>query len=113
MFIEFLRHLLHNAVRKIILIVDGHPTHKAKSVRAFADAVLDRLEIVFLPPYAPQLNPDELVWNDLKNNALGRKAITTPEQLKREVSSFRRFGQQTPERVRSYWHAPTPAHAAM
>jgi transposase len=112
-FIEFLRRLLHNAVRKIILIVDGHPTHKAKTVRAFADAASDRLEIVFLPPYAPELNPDELVWNDLKNNALGRKAITGPEQMKREVISFLRFLQKTPERVRSYFHAPTTAYAAM
>jgi transposase len=85
-FIEILRRLIHNAERRIILIVDGHQTHKAKSVRPFVDAVSDRLEIVFLLPYAPELNRDELVWNDLKNNARGRKAIAGPEHLKRKAS---------------------------
>ncbi len=70
-------------------------------------------EGVFLPPYSPELNPDELVWNDLKNNSLGRKSITSLEELKREVISYLRFIQKTPERVMSYFRAPTTSYAAM
>lgn len=112
-FVEFLKRLIHNAPRKIFLIVDGHPTHKAKKVRTFVASVSKRLQLFFLPPYSPELNPDELVWNDLKNNGIGGKALTGPAQLKREVIGYLRFLRKTPERIRSFFRAPTTAYAAM
>ena len=77
------RLLLVNASSPIFLVVDGHPTHKAKSVKRFVQEQNGWLELHYLPAYAPELNPDELVWNDLKNNALGRKFITSREALSR------------------------------
>ena len=112
-FIDFLKRMIQSTDRKVFLIVDGHPSHKAKKVGKFLETVPDRLELFFLPPYSPELNPDELVWNDLKNNSLGRKAIASVEQLKREVISYLRFIQKTPERVMSYFRAPTTAYAAV
>jgi transposase len=111
-FIEFLKRLLHNAEKPIFLIVDGHPAHKAKKVCKFIDSVSPRLELYFLPPYSPDLNPDELVWNDLKNNGIGRQTITGPDQLKREVMSYLRFLQKTPARIASYFLAPTTKYAS-
>ena len=111
-FITFLKRLLHHASRPIFLIVDGHPAHKAKKVRQFSASVSPRLRLFYLPPYSPDLNPDELVWNDLKNNGIGRKVITGPDQMKREVISYLRFLQKTPDRIRSYFCAPTTAYAA-
>ena len=70
-FIEFIKRLLHNVPRMVFLIVDGHPAHKAKTVKRFAESQKDRFRLFFLPPYSPELNPDERVWNDLKNNAVG------------------------------------------
>lgn len=67
-FIKFLQRLLINAPRPIFLILDGHPTHKAKCVKQFVESQEGDLELYYLPPYSPELNPDELVWNDLKNN---------------------------------------------
>jgi transposase len=112
-FIDFLKRMIGSTERKVFLIVDGHPSHKAKKVRDFVESVSDRLKLFFLPPYSPELNPDEFVWNDLKNNSLGRKAIKGVGQLKREVISYLRFIQKTPERVRSYFMAPTTTYAAM
>lgn len=112
-FIDFLKRMIQSTDRKVFLIVDGHPTHKAKKVNKFVESVSDRLELFFLPPYSPELNPDEFVWNDLKNNSLGRKAVTCVEMMKQEVISYLRFIQKTPERVRSYFKAPTTAYAAM
>jgi transposase len=111
-FIEFLKRLLHNVDQPIFLIVDGHPAHKAAAVRSFVASVSPRLELYFLPPYSPELNPDELVWNDLKNNCIGREALAGPDQLKRSVISFLRFLQKTPSRVASYFLAPTTRYAA-
>lgn len=111
-FIDFLKRLIHNAERMIFLIVDGHPAHKAKIVTRFVESVKDRLQLFFLPPYSPELNPDERVWNDLKNNAVGRKFINSPKELKKAVISHLRLVQKSPERVRSYFQNETTKYAA-
>lgn len=111
-FIKFLRRLLHNADRPIFLIVDGHPAHKAVAVRKFVEAQQGKLCLFFLPPYSPELNPDERVWNDLKNNAIGRKSISDPASLKAEVVGHLRSIQKTPDRVRGYFRNETTKYAA-
>jgi len=111
-FIDFLKRLIHNAERMIFLIVDGHPAHKAKMVARFAESAKDRLQLFFLPPYSPELNPDERVWNDLKNNAVGRKFITSPKDLNKAVISHLRLVQKSPDRVRSYFQNETTKYAA-
>lgn len=103
-FLEFLKRLIHNADRPVFLIVDGHSAHKAKLIERFVESTEGRLRLFFLPPYSPELNPDECVWNDLKNNAIGRQFITGPEMLKRQVISFLRFLQKSPGRVRAYFN---------
>jgi transposase len=111
-FIEFLKRLLHNADRTIFLIVDGHPVHKAKIVSKFVESTQGRLQMFLLPPYSPELNPDERVWNDLKNNAVGRQRIDSPNQLYKAVISHLRFVQKSPHRVRSYFQNETTKYAA-
>lgn len=111
-FIEFLKRLVHGATDPVFLIVDGHPTHKAVKVRKFVESVDGQLRLFFLPPYSPELNPDEHVWNDLKNNGIGRQAITGPDQMKRSVISHLRFLQKSPDLIRSFFHAPSTAYAA-
>jgi transposase len=111
-FIDFIKRLLHGIDRTVFLFVDGHPAHKEKMVNKFIETVKDRFQLFFLPPYSPELNPDERVWNDLKNNAIGKQAIATPEQLRRAVTSHLRFIQKTPDRVRSYYNNETTKYAA-
>jgi transposase len=111
-FIQFIKRMLVNASGMVFLIVDGHPAHKARCVTRFAESVKKRFRLFFLPPYSPELNPDERVWNDLKNNAIGRQAITTPNQMHGAVVSHLRFLQKTPDRVRSYFSGETTRYAA-
>ncbi len=111
-FVSFLRRLIYGVEHPIFLIVDGHPTHKAVLVRKFVDSTQGRIRLFFLPPYSPELNPDEHVWNDLKNNSIGKKVITDPHQMKRDVISYLRFLQKSPARIQSFFHAPTTAYAA-
>jgi transposase len=110
-FIEFIKRLIHGAKGIIFLIVDGHPAHRAKMVKNYVDTIGDRFRLFFLPPYSPELNPDELVWNDLKNQAIGRKVITDALQLKKEVLSHMRFLQKSPHLIRSFFQSPTTAYA--
>jgi transposase len=113
-FIDFIKRLLHGSERMIFLIVDGHPAHKAKSVMKFIETkpIKKRFRLFFLPPNSPELNPDERVWNDLKNNAIGKQAVKTPQELRSAVISHLRFIQKTPDRVRSYYNNETTKYAA-
>lgn len=80
-------------------------------VRDYMAAVSEWLELFFLPPCAPELNPVELVWNDLKNHAIGHQSIKGPDQRKRAVISFLRHLQRTSDRFRSYFRAPSTRYA--
>ncbi len=70
--------------------------HKARSVSKFIETIKDRFRLFFLPPYSPELNPDERVLNDLKNNAIGRSAIMSPKQLHGAVVSHLCYIQKSP-----------------
>jgi transposase len=102
-FMDFLKRLLVNARTPIFVVVDGHPTHRAKSVARFVPAQAGKLALFFLPPYSPELNPDELVWNDLKNHGTWRKLITSLAQLRHTVVSHMRQLQKLPDLVRSFF----------
>lgn len=111
-FIRFLRRLIQGAKRPIFLIIDGHPAHRAKAVTQYVSTVAKRLRLFFLPAYSPELNPDEQVWNDVKNNAVGRSRLEDPVDLHRTVVGRLRFLQKSPERVRSFFQIPETRYAA-
>jgi len=111
-FIVFLKRLLQGSKRSIFLIVDGHPSHRSKKVKAFIDSLGGKLKLFFLPPYSPQLNPDELVWNDVKNHGVGKKMICSGVDLERAVQSRLRLFQKNPERVRALFREKNVRYAA-
>lgn len=111
-FCEFLRRLVFKSERPIFLILDGHPVHRSGKVKKLVKSMKDKLQLFFLPPYSPELNPDEWVWNDLKNNGIGRMAITGPDDMKNKVISHLKFLQRNPVLIRSFFQADTTKYAA-
>lgn len=111
-FIEFLKRLVYNSDRMIFLIVDGHPAHRAKIVTKYVASEENRLRLFFLPSYSPELNPDEWVWNHLKNHGIGRKVVESKAQLKKEVLSHMRKIQRAAALIRSFFYADTTRYAA-
>lgn len=109
-FRDFLNRLITGMDRKIILIVDGHPTHKAKLVKRFVTANADRIELVFLPPYSPELNPDELVWAHVKKR-VAKRTSKTKDELKSAVHRAMRALQKMPSIVAGFFHTPTCSYA--
>ncbi len=105
-FIEFLKRLIHNASHPVFLIVDRHPAHRAKKVLKFVRSTKGRLRLFFLPPYAPDLNPDEHVWNHLKNHGVGKRAIRTREQFRKLVLGHMRSLQRLPDVIRAFFRDP-------
>jgi len=58
------------------------------------------------------MNPDEYVWNDVKNNAVGRSMITNVKNLRSTVESRLRYLQKNPEHVRTFFQSKTTRYAA-
>ncbi len=109
-FRDFLKRLIVGMDRKIFLIVDGHPTHKAKLVRQFVDNHADQIELFFLPPYSPELNPDELAWAHVKSK-IAKRTVQTKEELKTAVKRAMLQLQKMPHIVSGFFHAPSCAYA--
>lgn len=101
-FIEFVGRLIYNRKNPVYLIIDGHPIHKSRKLKKYVYALDGKLKIFYLPPYSPELNPDELVWNDLKNK-VGRTYISGPDQMKSKVIGFLRSLQRSPDKIISFF----------
>jgi len=111
-FIEFLRRLMHNAPHPVFLILDGHSIHRSRPVRQFAAKQEGRLRLFFLPPYSPELNPDEQVWNYVKHHGVGKAFIRTVSDLRSFVLARLRSLQRLPWTVRSFFLTPGTQYAA-
>ena len=75
-FKDFLSRLVRQSEGKIYLIVDRHPVHRSAQVKNWLNVHREKIHMYFLPGYSPELNPDELLNQDIKSNALGRKRIS-------------------------------------
>jgi putative transposase len=82
--VRFLQHLLHQVTGEVVVVLDNAGIHRAKAVQAFVETNT-RLSLVFLPPYAPELNPIELVWAYVKRNVLGNFCARTLDALRAQV----------------------------
>jgi transposase len=105
-FIAFLKRLLVGAEQPIFLIVDRHPVHRSAAVRKFVDSTESRLRLFFLPSYSPELNPDEQVWNHVKNHGVGRMTPAGPDQLKRAVLNRLRSLQKLAHTIQGFFRHP-------
>lgn len=86
-FVEFLSHLIEGRKRPLILLVDHATFHRSKLVRDFVKGHRSKLRIFFLPKRSPEMNPDEHVWNEIKNNQLGKQPIKDKKDLERRIYS--------------------------
>jgi transposase len=112
-FIDFLRRLLRDCQgRKVHLIVDGHPVHRAKLVSAFIGRHAERIELHFLPGYSPELNPVELLNHDVKANAAGRRRPRSAGELREELHGYLRRRQRQPQVLVRFFDHPTTRYAA-
>jgi transposase len=84
--VRFLRHLLRHIPGKLLLIWDGLPAHHGQAVKDFlAQGAAHRLHLERLPGYAPDLNPDEGVWQYLKSVELRNLCCHNLSELRRAL----------------------------
>ena len=110
--IRFLRQLLRDSTRKVFLILDNLNVHKAAKVRTWVHEHRDELAVFYLPPYAPELNPDEYLNGDLKLGVAARVPARTKPALTHAARSHLRTLQRRPERARRFFEHPRVTYAA-
>lgn len=109
-FLELLKHFMRGRKGPVLLVLDGHPAHIAKAVAQYVQSLKGRLELHFLPGYAPELNPDEFVWNHLKGQGVSKKPLRRDESLRSRVQTDLAAIKSRPALVRSFFHAPSVAY---
>jgi transposase len=108
----FLTRLLASRSSKVYVVLDGHPAHRAKKVKEWAAARSNRIRLVFLPPYGPELNPAEYLNNDVKGNAQRSGRARDRDQLARKVRSYLTATQRMKATVQAYFRAEHVKYAA-
>jgi len=112
-FIGFMKRLVrHNRGRKVFFIVDEHPVHVSSKVKKWVEGRKDQIRLFFLPGYSPDLNPDELLNQDVKTNAVGRRRPHNRVEMLRNVRSYLWSTQRRPQKVRAYFQHPKVKYAA-
>jgi transposase len=110
LFVSLLRKLMWHRPKLVHLVVDGLPAHKTKLVKDFVQSTEGRLTLHFLPGYAPELNPDELVWSHVKRTGVARTPLRKGESLKDKIEAQLARIKNAPKLVRSFFRAPTVSY---
>ncbi|WP_454055492.1 IS630 family transposase [Clostridium sp. Marseille-Q7071] len=101
-FIAFLQHLLDlNENKKIYMILDNARIHKSKTVEAFQISNKKYLELIYLPPYSPELNPQENVWNRYKSCIHTYLSKGSKDVLYNETANFYEVFNKNLEGIKS------------
>lgn len=111
-FMKFLKNFMRNRKYPVFLILDGHPSHRARLVAQYVQSLKGRLELHFLPGYAPELNPDEFVWNHLKKQGVSKKPLRKNESLRARVQYDLEQIKRCPSLVRSFFRAPSVVYTS-
>jgi transposase len=105
-FIDFCQRLLHDTDEPVYLIVDGHPSHRAKTTTEFVESTNGRLKLFRLPGYSPELNPDEWVWKNVTHDRIGKTGVTSQDDLKNKATDTLQRLQDLPHIIRAFFADP-------
>jgi transposase len=105
-FIAFLKQMIRGRTRPLILVLDRASFHGSKWVRDFVRAHRTQLRIFFLPRHAPEYNPNEQVWNDIKVNRIGKQPVKNKLDLKKRLYSALASLQRKAQRIHSLFQLP-------
>ena len=110
LFVDLLRQLMHRRKKPVRLVLDSLPAHKTPLVRDYVESTEGRLSLHFLPGYAPELNPDELVWSHVKRTGTARRPLQQGKKLAGRIDQQLATVRDDPKPVRSFFRAPSVAY---
>ena len=100
LFVRFIQRLLKQAPGKLYLVVDGHPVHRSVIAKEFVLANESRLRLIRSPGYCPELNPDELLSQDVTTNGLGKSRPSNRPERMASVRTHLRRRQRQPQVIK-------------
>jgi transposase len=89
--------MMCHRTKPVHLVVDGLPAHKTRLIQDYVASTNGMLTLHFLPGYAPELNPDELVWSHMKRTGVARTPPTQRREAARQDRSPTRRSQESPK----------------
>lgn len=101
--IDFMRRLVNDSDRKVLLILDNLRVHYSKKVKAWLEKHKDEIELFYLPPYSPEYNPDEYLNSDLKREMAKKPIPKSEKELGSNARSVLKKTQLNPSRITSYF----------
>ena len=104
--------MIEDRDRPLILLVDHATFHKSKEVRQYVRANRKKLRVFFLPKRAPAYNPDEQVWNEVKNNYIRKQPIRNSKDLKIRLTEALDSLRDNTKRIISFFQLPRTKYAA-
>ena len=104
--IRFLARFVRTAKRKVFLILDNLKVHHGRLVATWLEKHKDKIEVFFLPPYAPEYNPDEYLNHALKRSVHSGQLPYTSGDISHKMQSFMRKLQHHPSRVSDFFLHP-------
>jgi transposase len=110
LFVDLLRQLMYRRKKPLHLIVDGLPAHKKAVVKEYVQSLAGKLQLHFLPGYAPDLNPDELVWSHAKRTGVARNPLKAGESMQQRIDEQLEAIKQNPALVRAFFKHPSVAY---
>ena len=110
LFVTLLRRMMRHRTKPVHLVVDGLPAHKTALVKAYVETTNGMLTLHVLPGYAPELNPDELVWSHMKRTGVARTPLRRGESLREKIEDQLGSIKRMPGLVRSFFKAPNVAY---
>jgi transposase len=110
LFVTLLRQMMRCRRKPVHLVLDGLPAHKTALVKSYVQSTNGMLTLHFLPGYAPELNPDELVWSHMKCTGVARSPLRQGEKLQEKIEAQLAAIKRVPRLVRSFFKAPSVAY---
>ena len=107
LFVTLLKKLMFNRRKAVHLVVDGLPAHKKAIVKEYVASMQGKLTLHLLPGYAPDLNPDELVWSHVKRTGVARSPLRKGEKLGPRIHEQLAQIGRNPKLVRSFFRHPS------
>ena len=104
--------LVHDNRKKVFLILDNLRVHHAKEVMSWLEKHKERIVVFYLPPYAPEYNPDELLNSDLKRGIKKRPSPRTDKELEHNVRPHLKNVQLSPTKIKDFFGSTTTCYAA-
>lgn len=110
--IEFRQTLIKDANKKVFLILDNLRVHHSKLVKAWVAEHKEEIELFYLPSYSPELNPEERLNADLKQEMGKRVPVRTKTKLRQAANEHMAMLENNPQRVMGYFQDRRVRYAA-